>query len=114
MAREPSPVKQHVKKFVQTELETDYKFAINLFKPDKEKEAEDFIKAMRVQLSRIREEVRDLGHVVIPFKMKRVSVKINKISKKAEITLRKTMNSHDVTSAVDDIFADVAGGKVLS
>lgn len=77
------------------------------------KQAENFIHRMRVDLSRLRTLVRDRGHVPKHFKMLIISIKSNQNNTSQSITLKKAISKHDVSGIIDDIFKEVAGGKVI-
>ena len=73
-------------------------------------EANDYIHKMRVELSRMRESVRNAGHIVAHFKIRKVSIRFNPATAKTEIVLLKTVTKGNV----DDKVAQVMGVLAVS
>jgi len=105
-----STVRPKTIEFIKSELESDFVFR-------HEGDADEvslFIKAMRTELSRLRNRVRDKGKVPKHFKMRTILVEpVKDVEGLYEITLRKTVSPHNVTNDIDDILGDLAGGSVI-
>lgn len=103
-----SPAKLQVIKFVKTAIiDKDYVFEIK----GTQRDAERFVHGMRVELSRLRAEVIKRKLVPRPFKMLLYSITV--IGQFQQITLRKTIDANDVSSDVDEIWDNIAGGKQI-
>ncbi len=102
--------KQMVLEFIRIDESETFTFTIPV---KSERDADIFIHGMRVELSRLREKVRNKGHTTKHFKMIKKSVKFLPNINEWQIELTKTISSNDVTNEVDEIFEHLAGGVVI-
>ena len=103
-----SPAKLQVIHFVKNAVVgEDYVFEIK----GTQRDAERFVHRMRVELSRLRNEVKRRQRIPRPFKMLLHSINVMGVHQ--QVTLRKTIDANDVSSDVDEIFDDIAGGKQI-
>jgi phosphotransferase system IIB component len=78
-----------------------------------ENDARAFVHRMRVELSRLRQRVKDRGKVPVPFKMMLGDIK-TLTPNKQQISLVKDNSIMRVSKEVDEVFDDLAGGELLS
>lgn len=88
--------------------EGEYTFYIN----GDEHDARNFVHRMRVELSRFRNVIKSRGQVMKPFKILLLEIEENK-DEKTKIVLKKSMDGHQVTKDVMEIFDALGGGKAL-
>ncbi len=88
-------------------------FTFNI-KVKTEADADTFIHGMRVELSRLREKVRNSGRNTKHFKMIKKSVTFLPNLNTWQIELTKTISGNDVTNEVDEIFEHLAGGEIIN
>ena len=93
-----------------TREETEFKFKL---RGDSE-DARKFIHRMRVELSRMRETVKDSGRVPKEFKVLVSSVEFNNVTNTSLVTLKKQVGEvEQIAEEVDEIFEDIAGGAII-
>lgn len=110
MQKSQSPIKQKVKEFVQIEDGVEFTFELEGTTQD----GDNFVQAMRVALSRIRNLVRNKGFTVKPFKMKLISIKDSTANEgHVTIVLQKHVGNTEIANEIDDIFSSIAGGQTL-
>lgn len=77
--------------------------------------ADAFVHRMRVELSRFRAIARDRNRVPKQFKVLYLQEKTEKIDNEScAIYLKKSKSGHAVDQFIDDIFDEIAGGKILN
>jgi len=103
--------KKMVLEFIRIDEADTFTFQIHA---KTEKDADTFIHGMRVELSRLREKVRNRGRNTKHFKMIKKSVKFIPNLDVWEIELTKTISGNDVTNEVDEIFEHLAGGGIIN
>lgn len=107
--REESFIVAKTKEFIRTEMEQQYSFEVE------EGYAQNTIHRMRVELSRMRKEVKRRGKKPKPFKM--LVVSIEKLEKRPEdivaqerVTLLKTQNARQrISELLPELEADNHG-----
>jgi len=101
--------KQKLIEFLQNS-KMDENFVIAI--PVNVSQAESFVHRMRVELSRLRDQVRKRNRVPKVFKMMFINaMSINE--NKCSIILRRTTSPNDVTNEIDEIFDVIAGGEKI-
>jgi len=94
----------------KADMDVDYDFIVDI--PNSEALA--FVHRMRVELSRLREKVRQRNRVPKSFKMLFVkSEPVSGSNLRCKITLKKSLSRDDVSGEIDEIFDLVAGGEKL-
>lgn len=86
-----------------------FQFIINGTKGD----AAAFVHRMRVELSRMRQLVRDRGRAPRPFRMRLGEIKTVGF-RKNQIFLTKDNGVIEIAKEVDEIFDEVAGGDLIT
>jgi hypothetical protein len=77
-------------------------------------DAEAFVHRMRVELSRMRQLVRDRGRAPRPFKMMLHDIKTSGIvHNKQMIQLKKDDGAIPIAKEIDEIFSEIAGGALI-
>lgn len=112
MAQTVSPAKLKIIHFVKnSKVNEPYTFELE----GTQRNAERFVHRMRVELSRLREEVKRRNLIPRPFKMllQKIEFVPNAAINTQKITLLKVTDANDVSSDIDDIFDEIAGGKNL-
>lgn len=106
-----SPAKLMIINFLRsTREETDFKFKL---RGDSE-DAHKFIHRMRVELSRMRDVVKNSGRVPKEFKMIVADVLFDLGTNTTIITLQKQEGKvEQIAEEVDEIFEDIAGGAII-
>lgn len=103
-----SPAKLQVIDFIKTAKDgEEYSFIL----AGNHRFAEKFVHRMRVELSRLREKVKERNRVVRPFKVLLKSIIYCQQTNKCTIVLLKSVGDNDVSGEVDDIFDKLAGGN---
>lgn len=93
-----------------TRNEIEFKFKLRGTPED----ARKFIHRMRVELSRMRDTVKDAGRVRKEFKMIVVDVTYLLKNNTSVVTLQKIEGkAEQIAEEVDEIFEDLAGGVVI-
>ncbi len=77
------------------------------------KDAEKFVHKMRVQLSRYRNRVREKGRIPRHFKVLFKDA-VNIDHTHCNITLIKSLSSHDVSHDIKEVFDELDGGDVIN
>jgi hypothetical protein len=118
MSKTTSQAKQMMINFLKGTRETS-EFKFKLVGDDAD--AKKFVHRMRVELSRMRDTVKDSGRVPKEFKMRLVSIEIGvesamgKAITKATVTLQKQEGKAEaIAEEMNDIFDDLAGGSVIA
>ena len=107
--------KQKLIQFLKNaELDVNYKFIIILNSKDKQEfSADRFVHRMRVELSRMRNYVRNRrGRIPKQFKVLFISSK--NVSTGVEIILKKSHEGHEISNEIDDILDKLDGGKPIN
>lgn len=106
-----SPAKLMIINFLRsTREETEFKFKL---RGDRE-DAHKFIHRMRVELSRMRETVKDSGRVPKEFKVLVASVEFTPETNTSLVRLKKQEGKvEQIAEEIDEIFEDLAGGAIL-
>lgn len=107
--------KQKLIQFLKNaKLDVDYKFIILMGEKDKaEFSAERFVHRMRVELSRMRNYVRN-RRGRIPKQFKVLFIKTENVPTGIEITLKKSHDGHEIVGEIDDILDTLDGGKPIN
>ena len=112
METKRSPVNDALFQFIRTEMEKEFSF---ILKGKSIEEANQFVKAMRVQLSRLRNYVKSRGKTPAPFKMLTIRIEVAQDSENkilgARIILKKSGSGQvRAMEAVDQLFAHLTVG----
>jgi len=78
-----------------------------------ERAAFRFLQAMRMELSRLRNEVRRRGKTVKPFTLSLIKIEENLEKNKVTLTIWKKAEHTKLAKEISDIFDDIAGGELL-
>ncbi len=93
-----------------TREDTEFKFKLHGDTED----ANKFIHRMRVELSRMRDVVKDAGRVPKEFKMIVVAVDFSAATNTSAVTLQKVEGKvEQIAEEINEIFEDLAGGAIL-
>lgn len=109
-----SQAKQMLIKFLQeTRNTSDFTFKIR----GDESEAKRFIHRMRVELSRMRDRVKEAGRIPKEFKMLIIDLTFDSMDGPAGVTT-VVLQKHEgknvgIAEDMDEIFDDLAGGSVI-
>lgn len=101
--------KQKLIEFIRSsKMDEPFSFVVEI----KLAEADNFVHRMRVELSRFREQVKAKGRVPKQFKVLFLgATAVNE--KQTKITLMRAMSKNDISSDLDKVFDQVAGGKQI-
>lgn len=114
MAKKPlSPAKQKVVDFITNTNPGENELFVFSFRGNQE-QAEKFVHQMRVELSRMRQYVREQGRSVKAWKMILEGVEVVD-DLNCKITLRRTISlSQQIANDVSDILEELDGGRNLN